>query len=38
MLEKEFANALAVNSELEAAKKAISETLLKTTSTVLAHD
>jgi len=34
MLEKEFAAALAVNSELEAAKKASSESQLKTLSTV----
>jgi len=34
MLEKEFAGALAVNSELEAAKKATSESLLNATSTV----
>jgi len=38
MLEKEFAGALAINSELEAAKKAISENLLKTTSTVCAKN
>jgi len=37
MLEKEFTGALAVNSELEAAKKATSESLLKTTSAVLSH-
>ena len=34
MLEKEFAGALAINSELEAAKKATADSLLKTTSTV----
>ena len=37
MLEKEFAGALAVNSELEATKKATAESLLKTTSTVLSR-
>jgi len=34
MLEKEFASVLAINSELEASKKATAESLLKTTSTV----
>ena len=34
MLEKEFASALATNSELEATKKATAESLLKATSTV----
>jgi len=37
MLEKEFAGALAINSEQEAAKKATSENLLKATSTVHPH-
>jgi len=35
MLEKEFAGALAVNNELESEKKAMAESLLKATSTVL---
>jgi len=34
MLEKEFAGALTINSELEAAKKATGDSLLKSTSMV----
>jgi len=34
MLDKEFAGALATNSELEAAKKSTADSLLRTTTTV----